>query len=65
MWLFYINLFVCFIFICRPPLEDHDTDEDRQDGLIPPRFIGVQHGKIYLGPPKQLDTVKDKVSQLM
>ncbi|XP_063701573.1 uncharacterized protein LOC134831702 isoform X2 [Culicoides brevitarsis] len=45
----------------RPQLEDHDSDEDgRQDGMIPPRFIDVQQGKIYLGPPKQLDTVKDK-----
>uniref|UniRef100_A0A336LXK6 CSON007354 protein n=1 Tax=Culicoides sonorensis TaxID=179676 RepID=A0A336LXK6_CULSO len=44
----------------RPQLEDHESDEDQQDGMIPPRFIDVQHGKIYLGPPKQLDTVKDK-----
>lgn len=59
----FVTIFLYF-FLYRPQLEDHNTDEDRQDGMIPPRFIDVQHGKIYLGPPKQLDTVKDKVGFL-
>lgn len=54
---------MCFLSHCRPPSEDqdNDTDEDRQD-IVMPRYIGVNQGKIYLGPPKPAESTKDRVS---
>lgn len=33
--------------------------------MVPPRFIEVQKGKISLAPPKQFDTLKDRVSLIL
>lgn len=52
----------CFIYHYRPPSEeqDNDTDEDRQD-IVTPRYIGVNQGQIYLGPPRRSESTKDRV----
>lgn len=57
-------MLIFFIFYFRPTIDLHDeTDKDEpQDGMVPPRFIEVQKGKISLAPPKQFDTLKDRVS---
>lgn len=43
-------------------LHDETDKDEPQDGMVPPRFIEVQKGKISLAPPKPFDTLKDRVS---